>query len=127
MKKGTATKVRKPRAKGQPTHLILSERMGEGETLEELEEKAHKLIETQPIVCQFCGGKGYIELDKVGLEIMPCYNCDKGKEQLRMLGVPEDVIARGMPDVSDNRTESVDSGTQQPDNSTGSRDSSQPE
>ena len=127
MKKGTATKVRKPRAKGQPTHLILSERMGEGETLEELEEKARKLLDAQPQVCQFCGGRGYIELDKIGLLIKPCYNCEKGKEQARELGVPEDVIARGMPDVSDNRTESVDSGTQQPANFTGSNNPGQPE
>ena len=102
MKKGTATKAKKPRTK----RIVQPEK---------------------PVVCQFCGGKGYVELDKVGILIKPCYNCEKGKAQLRMLGVSEDVIARGMPNVSDNRTESVDSGTQQPDNFTRSPDTSQPE
>ena len=84
-------------------------------------------VRREPVVCQSCGGKGYIELDKVGMLITPCYNCGKGKEQLWMLGVPEDVIARGMPNVSDNGTQPIDSGTRQPDNFTGSRDTGQPE
>ena len=120
MKKGTPTKAKKPRARGKPTYLILSERMGNGETLEELEGKARKILEAQPIVCQFCGGKGYIELDKVGLLVKPCYNCEKGKEQARAIGVPEDLIRiRTGANIVNS-----DSGTGQADNITGSTDTS---
>ena len=75
MKKGTATKAKKPRTK----RIVQPEK---------------------PVVCQFCGGKGYVELDKVGILIKPCYNCEKGKEQARELGISEEDIARGMPDVN---------------------------
>lgn len=101
MKKGAVTKARKPRAK--------------------------RIVELRkPIVCQICGGKGYIELDKVGLVISPCYNCEKGKEQARAIGVPEDVIRIRTGANIDNGTVPIDNGTGQPDNFTGVRDAGQP-
>ena len=94
MKKGISTKARKPRTK----RIVQPEK---------------------PVVCQFCGGKGYVELDKVGILIKPCYNCEKGKAQAVLMGAPEE-----MPDANiDNGTIPIDNGTQQPDNFTGSRDS----
>jgi len=55
-------------------------------------EPAPEMREPEPLVCQFCGGRGYIELDKVGLVITPCYNCLKGITKAREIGVPEEVI-----------------------------------
>ena len=83
--------------------------------------KTKRIVQPEePIVCQFCGGMGYIELDKVGILISPCYNCEKGRAQAELMGAPIEEL----PYVGDNRTEPIDSGTQQPDNFTGSRDSS---
>jgi len=83
MKKGTATKGRKP----------LTKRI------------------VKPSVCQFCGGKGFIELDKIGLIITPCYNCEKGIAKAREIGIPEDRIVKGIADAKDSGTEPIDSGT----------------
>jgi len=72
--------------------------------------KAETVEQSEPIVCQFCGDKGYIELDKIGLVIKPCYNCEKGIARAREIGVPEDVIEKGKLDANSNSgTGQVDS------------------
>jgi len=80
--------------------------------------KAKTVEQPEPIVCQFCGGKGYIELDKVGLVITPCYNCEKGIAKARAIGVPEDVIRiRTGANIANSTI-----GIGQPDNTAGSPD-----
>ena len=53
-------------------------------------------------VCQFCNDRGYIELDKAGILIKPCYNCLAGITKAREIGVPEDVIEKGKLNADSN-------------------------